>query len=207
MKTIPLIFLILAFVLIGYLYRENLMNSNTNANEHNTETETFDGLMTTPLPLGKIRYEHSTLGFTIELNETFSYRFNESQKDEATFVFSRPNLETREDQRRDTPNGFNTSAEDRLTIRIFPNTEHLTAMSPLSDFSEWHNSAIQDQTITNSAQENIGRKNAIFTLEHDGINSTGQYFYLFSGASIFSIGSDDIPKSELDVIAQSFSFE
>lgn len=158
---------------------------------------------------GKKEYMSKPYGFSIIFNDVFSPRLDLQMKNEQahTIIITRLNADTRQDAHRDTPIEFNTSGEDRIMLTISPNTGLLSSGSAESDFLKWHSLALPSQTVVQRTRLTVGNHDTLFALEEDGVaGSVGQYFYVFGTKYILTIGSDDVPKSELLPIVESITW-
>lgn len=158
---------------------------------------------------GKGEYVSKPYGFSIVFDNVFSARLDLQMKTEHahTILIERPNTDTREDAHRDTPNGSNTAGEDRVLLTIASNTDLLSSRSAESDFLKWHSVALPSQAITQITPRTVGDRHVLFAHEEDGAGgSVGQYFYVFGTQYIISVGSDDVPQSELFPIVESVKF-
>lgn len=149
------------------------------------------------------RYVSEQYDFSLALPASFSNSVEPAFGQEKLGIrFSRPNANTSEEHNRNTPDGFNTSADDRIYLRVFTNPDHLAATQG-DMVRAWINEHMPSELSIKLFENRIFGGNAvIFTHQENGIaGAIGQYIYFFSTEIILVIDSGDVPQEELQAIA------
>jgi len=210
-----ILFIIIVFVV--FLPKETKQNVNLTASDVNStafisseqkrQSDIFK--LTKKDQNGNKIYESNVYNFSITLNKTFSYRLELDEVDTSNMKFSisffSPNDNTSDKVNRDTPNGFNFSADNALGLHIYDNSQNINA-SEILKFKNWYKGNVIGRGIINFEQDEINDKQVLILLESDGIDSIGQYFYFFREKYIFVLGSDDFTKQEIFAITNSFIY-
>ena len=145
--------------------------------------------------------------FSFEYNSDFSY-FEDPTLGDAikSYTFKKINSNTSEEVNRDTPNGFNTSADDTMGLNIYENTNQLDSNN-IEEFISWYE---QDNISPSSgisgtpSVKKLGNNMVIEAIIADGIDSFGRGIFFINDNYIVVIESDDVPKDEMYEIGNSF---
>ncbi len=204
MKKIILgLFIIVVLIIVGYwvFFRGNTEERNQ---------DQISGLINENANDGTVTYRSEEYGFNVQIPVEFSIENQALPSDGkmlSQVLLWRKNQNTSQDARRDTPNGFNTSADDRAYLTIYSNINQLVAESAPQDFLTWHDDISSSQVITEKQTMTLGENTTIFTHEINGLEgATGQYLYFFNDDYIFVLESNDVPRDELLNIGKAFKF-
>jgi hypothetical protein len=155
-------------------------------------------------------YESDIHGFSVVVPTTFSLGDNpDRDKTQSSSVFRRDNSDTSDQPNRDTPNQFNTSADDILTIDVSPYGESAEPIFPYNAelISAYSATKGAPNTVVAGEEVTIDTHQAIRTIEADGIDSKGQYYYLESKGYLLVISSDDVARVEIEAIIKSITWK
>jgi len=154
------------------------------------------------------KFTSTRYDFSFVAGSEYGYIENSTSGSEvAAYTFSRINSNTSEEQNRDTPNGFNTSVDDRLGVVVYRNTQHIS-LDNLADFVSWQESVSPSAGIVGSAATHEFTSNtAIEAITAGGIDSEGRDLFFVSDSYIIDFSSSDVPKDEMYDIANSFVWE
>lgn len=145
--------------------------------------------------------------FSFNTESNFSYsEYTPMDSALNSYLFSRINNNTSEESNRDTPNGFNTSADDRMLVSVYSNEQGLISGN-IDVFQLWLETISPGKDINGFLSVyNFSNTSAIEAVTVEGINSFSQSLYFFSEDYIIEISSPDVPKDELYNIANSFKW-
>ncbi len=207
-KTLYILVIViaLAIVLISQLNRK----ITNNVNQLQNSTNTRDIFNFTGSAGGIQTYESKEYGFKINMPISFSYQIAENDYRYypgilTTIDFREINPDTSEVKNRETPNGFNTSADNILTLLIYPNSDKLTS-SEIEQFKVWHDQALIGHGIQSIDEVSYGDNQILYSIENNGVgDAAGRYYYLFSEDNIIVITSNDVSKDVMEEIVSSFT--
>ena len=206
---------ILILVAIGgyFLYARSHPDRNTSAQNQNTNTANIANtqdftyaLAETVTTDGQKEFASTAYDFSFIAPDEFKYGFNGSTPDPQTLMITRPNADTSETSHRDTPNGFNTAADDRMTVNIMTNDRRIMA-NDITTFTSWYDAEFPTTPMKQAPTvKNLGNNTVFETIEADGIGSFGRNIYVLGNDYIVQFSSDDVPKDELYSMAATFTW-
>lgn len=145
--------------------------------------------------------------FKIQFRLPTLWRFEEAQntsEELPSYIFRRKNTDTSEKSHRDTPNGSNTGDQDLGSFDVYGRAGNLH-IDTLQAFKQWHDTAVSGRQIEKTEQRTLNHFSIVYAQEADGIQSTGQYYYLETPSHVFMFGSDDIPDADMMMILKSLT--
>ncbi|MDP2685503.1 MAG: hypothetical protein Q8P20_10835 [bacterium] len=123
-----------------------------------------------------------------------------------SYMLERINSDTSEQVNRDTPNGFNTAADDRIGLIIYLNDQGIT-VDDVDAFQSWQETASPSSGISETpVVKRFTNVRAIEAITASGIDAFSRTFYFISDDYIIEISSADVSKEELYEIADSFNW-
>lgn len=154
---------------------------------------------------GRLAFTSELYHFSIATPSEYGYLVNPDTGEElGSFTLTRTNKNTSEEPNRDTPNGFNTSADDRIGVTVFENNQDVT-LDSLPGFISWQEMAQSSAGIEGSAITHaFSLANAIEAITASGIDAFSRSIYFVNDAYVVEISSADVPKGELYEIANTF---
>ncbi|MFA5107204.1 MAG: hypothetical protein WC497_02640 [Patescibacteria group bacterium] len=202
-----IVIIVLSVVLGAWLFSVGKAKTDQSDHVSVNQAKTNTVWRTDGQTAGGTRYVSEQYDFSLTLPASFSNSVEPAFGQEKLGIrFSRPNANTNEQPNRDTPDGFNTSADDRIYLRVFTNPDHLAATQG-DMVRAWINEHMPSELSIKLFENRMFGGNAvIFTHQENGIaGAIGQYIYFFSTEIILVIDSGDVPQAELQAIAATVS--
>lgn len=186
-------------------------NADVILNNASASTNTNDGLhdfTSEATANGKVFFQNVVYGFAFIMDTGFSVvPYQTSGSELSSYILTRKNTNTSETPNRDTPNGFNTAADDSIGVQVYSNDRNLST-DDLASFKSWQSAGnIGSSTDAEPTVQRLGNNTVIESIVTTGIaGELSRYLYIIQRGYIIAIGSRDVPKKELYDMASSFVF-
>ncbi len=155
---------------------------------------------------GRALYESEIHQFSLLVPTVFSLDGNsERDSEKTTYSFRRVNQNTSEESNRDTPNGFNTAANDLFVIEVIPRPETGESIFPYNNELLSARLAMLDipMDILSGEETTVGDHHTIRAITSSGIDARQESYYLESEKYWFILSSSDVGRSELEALVRS----
>jgi hypothetical protein len=200
--------LAVAVVIAAVAYIAGSVNKNNDevSAKKTVTNQTTSAFVVNPTSDG-LAFTSALFNFSFTTGSEYGYLENSTASTElASYVLNRENENTSEQPNRDTPNGFNTSVDDRIGVTVFQNNQHIT-LDNLAEFISWQELVTPSADINGSATTHVFTlNNAIEAITAGGIDDFSRCIYFINDSYIVEIGSADVSKDELYDIANTFEW-
>jgi hypothetical protein len=152
-------------------------------------------------------HQFKIYGFQISLPSEYAYQeYSKLNSEIITYKLSRSNQNTSEQKNRQTPTGFNTSAEDIILLSLYQNENHYNELTPISTIKYWIAQTESGERPIISLEKLAATRPEYYAEQANGVGGAiGQYFYIITPKYIFVLRSNDVSKEELETINQSIT--
>ncbi|MFA5107178.1 MAG: hypothetical protein WC497_02510 [Patescibacteria group bacterium] len=153
-------------------------------------------------------YISARYGFSLVVPSEFSYQVVPPIKTESLLVrFSRTNKNTSEGHNRNTPDGFNTFADDVMHLAVYTNDENISS-DQWGRLAPWIERNMPGETIVRNETRVVGLNTIVLTHQGNGVGgAVGQYLYFITSNEILVLISNDVSEETLMTIAESVSLK
>ncbi len=210
MKKIYVIGFVLTVVAVATFFVVQPEAGQNKVSNKNSATTTLKGIRFVQSQSGLLLYTSDHFHYTMLVPESFSQSLAENDERYypgvlETIEFREINTTTNQDTNRDTPDGFNTSGQNSLTLLTYPNSQGITAQDT-DAFQEWYDTSFNAEGIESVDEAFLGGKSVLNVVVGNGIaGAKGRSYFIFSKEYIFVVSSNDVVKSVIEQIVGSFT--
>lgn len=199
--TVIILFLITVIMVVLWSYR---VIKNTHSQQEEESIADFELIAAKSTPEYNY-FESQRYLFSFLVDKQFRY-YESVSLAKLTMVFLAPNTDMTEKPNRDTPNKINTSPENKFSLIVFENRGGIT-FSDRDQFLAWHQEMFQGVEIDQLDLIDVSGSPVLKTIQPDGIDSRGFYYYFVGVHYIYLFGTDDFDDATMRSIISRFEFK